>query len=498
MKKLLLLAALLLAVLTAGAQTQVLPRSSCADEGVDPVAVSRWVDSMMAIPETEVHHLMVLRHDKVIAECHPAPFRAEYTHTLYSCSKTVTALAIGCLIDDNRLRLDDRVAALLPEYMPDTISDKLAQVTVRHLLTMATGITPELAIYARQDDWLTHYYSGEVDELGRFLYDSMCTYTLGVIVEKLSGMSLLDFVKQRFFNPMGITVTDWELSPGGHNTAGFGLRLQAESMAKIGLLILHGGQWNGRQLVSTEWIDQMTTAHINYKNPSPTPSDTNQGYCYQMWRCLIPGAFRADGAYGQFIIISPEHDMVVVVNGYSARTAAELRLVREVLVPGVTDAAPDKRIRRAEQEMTRRLAAQSLPLPAGTATSRRSADVLDRTVAFAENGRGYRDVLATQVDKNTIRLTVTNSRGEQLSYNLTARRWSDPQPAVVPPYHNGAAPADRPRIDGLPQGGGDFLVSGSYAWRPDGTLHCRLQWLNWITAQDITITSGVATLAETP
>ena len=488
------------AALAAGAQTGVLPRVDAAAEGVDPKAVIEWVDSLMALNDTEIHHLMVVRHGKVVAEAHPAPFRAGDVHTLYSCSKTVTALAIGRLIDENRLRLDDRVAALLPEKMPDTISDKLSQITVRHLLTMSTGIMPTLDFSISSDDWVRHYYQSEVNELGRFRYDTMCTVTLAAIVQKFTGMTLLDYVKQTFFEPMGITVADWELSPMGVNTAGYGLRLQAESMAKIGLLILHRGNWNGSQLVSAEWIDQMTTKQINYKYPGDTPTDTNQGYCYQMWRCLLPDAVRADGAYGQFIIISPERDLVVVMNGMSERTRDELRLTWKSLIPGISDNT-FKFNKKQQKRMCDHLAALQLPLVKGQASSDNDRLLRYRVVPLDSNLREYKSLQVSRVDDNTITLSITDRFGQRADYRLTHNRWSEPLNAsVVPPYHNGAIAVTEREIRGLDR---PFTVSGCYAWTTPDTLHCRMQWTNWITRQDIVITfdsNGTprVTFAETP
>ena len=143
MKKIFAFVLLLVAVTTIKAQTGELPRSTPAQQGLSTLAVSHFVDSLLALPETEIHLVMVVRHGHVVAEVHPAPFRAEDAHTLYSASKTFVALAVGLAIADNRLRLDDRVAAIMYDQLPDTLSDALAQMTVRNLLTMSSGITPD-------------------------------------------------------------------------------------------------------------------------------------------------------------------------------------------------------------------------------------------------------------------------------------------------------------------------------------------------------------------
>lgn len=480
-----------MAAMAASAQTGVLPRSNAASEGVSADAIAAWADSLMALEQTEIHHLMVLRHGRVIAEAHPSPFRADDVHTLFSCSKTVTALAIGCLVDENRLRVTDRVAALLPASMPDSISPDLARMTVRELLTMSAGIKPSLDFMLQGDDWLRPYFSKPVTNLGRFHYDSMCTFALSAIVQEITGETLLQYVDRKLFGPMEITVADWEQTPLGFNTGGYGLRLQAESMAKIGLLILRRGNWQGKQLVSEEWIDEMTRKQIDRDDLGNRALDTNRGYCYQMWRCLLDGAVRADGAYGQFIIISPERDLVVVINGMSERTHAELRLTWQQLIPGVMPDGEAVKSRLTDKQLASRLAALKLPAAKGKSTSRVDRVLTGDGLEFAldSNIRSYRSMRLVKVDNRNLRLMITDSHGTTASYDLSYGRWSEPRRAdVVPPYHNGAMPLLLQRIAGLPGRGGEFTVSGNYAWTADGTLHLSLLWNNYITRQDFTVT----------
>ena len=482
MKRLLILTTIALAVLTATAQVNELPRSNPAAEGVEPQAIERMVDTLMALPGTDIHHLMVLRHGKVIAEAHPAPFVAANEHTLYSCSKTVTALAVGKLIDQGRLSLDARVARLLPDKCPDSISPALASMTVHHLLIMGSGLTPSLDFMTSSNDWVRHWLAGEVTEQGRFRYDSMCTFTLAAIVQRITGMTLLEFVNEHFFNPMHITVADWETGPDGVNTAGWGLRLQTESLAKIGLLIMQRGRWNDRQLVSEHWIDLMTTKHNNYKFPGDTPTDTNQGYCYQMWRCLQPDAVRADGAYGQFIIVMPKLDMVVVMCGMSTHTALELAAVWNQLVPGVKNhATPSTGLTLLE----RKLKTLALPVVEGERGSlEREQWLRHHSVPVDSNARNVKTVTVAPRFA-AYELQITKNNGKSAFFTLPFATWGKQQKSTMaPPYHSGAMPLDLDTVPGLRN---DWLVSGHYAWPTDDTLVMRLYWVNWIAATTITV-----------
>ena len=152
-RQLLILLALLPLLLTA--QVGDLPRTAPAADGISTQAVINMMDSLLALPDCEIHHVMVLRHGHVVAELHPAPFRAEDAHTLYSASKTFTSLAVGIAIDENLLRLDDRVVTFFPDKRPGIVSDNLAAMTVRDLLMMAAGIKPDWTMRDLEDtDWI--------------------------------------------------------------------------------------------------------------------------------------------------------------------------------------------------------------------------------------------------------------------------------------------------------------------------------------------------------
>ena len=163
MKKTLTIFCMVFLATMASAQINVLPRSTAAAEGVEPAALARFVDSMMAVTRTDIHHLMVLRHGKVIAEVHSYPYNADDPHTLFSCSKTFTALAVGIAVDENRLRVTDRVASFFPDKLPATVSPELARLTVHDLLTMHTGITPTDSVRSKTDDWVRAYLSQPID-----------------------------------------------------------------------------------------------------------------------------------------------------------------------------------------------------------------------------------------------------------------------------------------------------------------------------------------------
>lgn len=479
-KKILLVLILLAATceISSAATNTVLPRSTPAQEGVDPNAVRVFVDSLMKVPETDIHHVMVVRHGKVIAEAHPAPFMKDDVHTLYSCSKTFTMLAIGMLVDDGKLSVNDKVIDLLPDKAPVEKSDALKAMTVKHLLTMTAGITPALELRQEGDDWVRIWLAQPVTKLGIFQYDSFCTFMLSAIVQRITGKTLLEFLNERFFHPLGIYEADWEESPDGINVGGWGLRLTAESMAKAGICMMNGGKWQGKQLISAKWIDEASQAHTNYSNPDPKLTDTNQGYCYQMWRCLLPDAFRADGAYGQFIVMSPERDLVVVITGVSNNTGKELACIWNQLIPGIKD-APQPADEKAQRHLADRLATVSLKVLMGDKSNGKK----QITLSLGENARNYK-TMQFDYGENHCDITLTSNDGTMQKFLVSYLRWAKISTPQVPPYSNTVSPVNVKEIKGID---GNFSVAGNYAWENDNRLVFRLYWTNWIVPNTFTI-----------
>ena len=197
------------AILMAGeaeGQTSALERATPESQGVPSEAVVGWFDSLMNVDATEIHGAMLLRHGKVIGEMHPKPFRAEYGHTLFSCSKVFTAAAIGIAVGENRLRVSDRVATFFPELLPDSIGDWLAKLTIRDLLTMQSGFEPTNAVRTKETEWVKKCLGGKmVAQPGeKFAYDSMNTYLLSAIISRVTGEKMVDYLRPRLFEPMGI------------------------------------------------------------------------------------------------------------------------------------------------------------------------------------------------------------------------------------------------------------------------------------------------------
>ena len=471
--------------LVARAQVGDLPRCTPAEQGVPTQAVIDMVDALLTLPETEIHHLMVLRNGHVIAEAHPAPFAAEDAHTLFSASKTFVSMAVGIAIGENRLRLTDRVATFFPGELPDTISDNLAAMTVRDLLIMGSGITPDWTMRNLCDNWEQTWLAKPVAKPAQdLLYDSMSTFMLSALVPRVTGKTTLEYLQERMFTPMHITTADWEQSPGGVNTGGWGLRLQAESQAKLGLLLLQRGAWNNQQLVPHDWVEQAIAVQTNYANVKPTDAvtDGNAGYGYQIWRCKWPTAFRADGALGQYIVVDDNSDVVVVINGASMRGHDELACIWNHLLPALSD-APLPAEPAAQARLEKLCAGAALP----KAFSGKKAGRLPSQLRL--DGKNSLGIATVDFEADVMRLTYGDGRAEALP--LDFKQWTQAPLQQFPPYSIGA----RNRFGALNH---NFRTAGHAAWTSRSTLVVQQQYVNWYSATTFTFDfkKGLLTLVN--
>lgn len=462
----LLLAAAFLLPLVLRAQVGELPRVRPETQGVPSRAVAELFDSLMALPRTDIHSVLVMRHGAVVGEMYPAPFAPKFRHTMYSCSKTFVGAAVGLAIADNRLRLTDRVGAFFPELLPDTVSPDLARLTVRDLLTMTSGITPDWSMRSLTPDWIKTYLAKPVAGVGtKFQYDSIATYLLSALVQRATGMTLLDYLRAKLFTPLHITEVDWELSPEGYNTGGWGLHIQTESLAKFGQLLLDGGKWHGRQLLPADWVKSMMTEQ-----------QPGTGYGFQMWQCEYPGAWRADGALGQYILVIPDKDMVVVITECTLIDGArQRRLVWDKLLPALSD-APLPPADRDFARLQRKQSTYTLPLPEGKPSSPLARPFEGKRIRLEANKYGWQTLeWQPAAHRPALQLKVTTDHGQCFTLDFGYRQWLTTPVDVCPPYSISPIGA----FTGIPR---PFHASGSYAWPEPDVLRLQVHYVDWVSA----------------
>ncbi len=343
MKKIILIAAIIAAA-ACSPKNGDLPRGK-ATKQLDE-AMTAYLQAVNDCSE-ELHSIMVVQHGKVLEEKFFVPDTA---HVLHSVSKTFTSTAVGFAISEGLLKLDDRIVDIFPESVPENASDTLKRVTIRNLLTMNSGHgkDPTGSIRRGDGDWVRGFMEWPLEyEPGTcYCYNSLGTYVLSAAVQKVTGQKIVDYLETRLWQPLGIEKPRWLESPAGINTGGWGLYLHTQDLAKMGLCILNGGKFSGKQVIPAEWVAEMSANQVpscpagrneiqmRESGVDPATSDWLQGYGYQMWRCRH-NAFRADGANGQYIIIIPDKDAVVAMTANIGDMQEEINLVWDNILPAL-------------------------------------------------------------------------------------------------------------------------------------------------------------------
>lgn len=332
-------------------ETFVLPRSTPEEQGVSSLDISNFLAAVKESKQ-EFHSLMILRHGYVIAEGWWSPYSSEHRQQLYSLSKSFTSTAIGFAVTEGLLSVEDPVIKFYPDLLPEKVSDNLAALKVKHLLSMSVGHEKDsiriIEVSPPAVFWEKTFLSLPVvfEPGSQFLYNSGASYMLSSIVKKVSGKSAHEYLRTRLYQPLDIKGATWVENFEGVNIGASHLRMRTEDIAKFGQLYLQKGKWNGRQIIPEKWVAEATSKHIeNGKNDS----SWGYGYGYQFW-LNPPGGFRADGAFGQFSMVLPELDAVVAITSESIDTKTTMQIVWDNLLPKMK-AAPLPENREGHQQL---------------------------------------------------------------------------------------------------------------------------------------------------
>lgn len=370
------------------ASAQPLPRSTPEAQGLNSADILKLVNALDAGVH-EIHSFVMLRHGQLVAEGFWSPYSADDIQVLYSGTKSFNSTAVGMLVDAGLLSVDDLVLSKFPELAPAQPDANMQKMTVKNLLTMATGHTTDTIATLRlapNGQWTKAFLATAVPNVPgtNFLYNSGAAYVLGAIVQKVSGQTVDEFLTPRLFEPLGIERHLWGKSPEGVNLTEGGLSVRTEDFAKFGLLYLNGGEWNGRRLLSEKWVTDATSKEISNGNDN---GNWNYGYGYQFWRSPI--GFRADGSLGQYSFVMPDQDIVLAITSGTRDPDGTDNLMKIVFanVPAVHDAALPENT-GSLQELQAKLTSLSLPLPTGSETSGMAAQVSGAHYSVAGNSQG--------------------------------------------------------------------------------------------------------------
>ena len=380
-----------------------LPRSTPEEQGVSSHALLQFVEE--ADKKIDVmNSIMIVRHGQVITEGWWAPYDSKTRHELYSLSKSFTSTAVGLAITEGKLSLDDQVLKFFPDDAPAEPSNNLKNMRVRDLLCMSTGHQSEPALAASTQPWTKTFLAHPVPHKPgtHFMYNTPATYMLSAIVQKVTGKTVLEYLQPRLFEPLGIQNPTWGMSPQGTSLGGYGLNVRTEDIAKFGQLYLQKGKWGERQLLPATWVTQATSRQTS--NGSSPSSDWDQGYGYQFWRCRH-GCYRGDGAFGQFCIVMPEQDAVVVVTSGVKDMQAILNLVWDKLLPEMK-AGSLSADSEGLQKLKARLASLSVPVLAPSVADAVLEKVSGKKYQFPANDQKI-EKLGVELNKSTHKTTLS-------------------------------------------------------------------------------------------
>jgi len=432
-----------------------LARSAPEAQGVSSSALSEFVTALDQQIDG-MHSLMVVRHGQVVAEGWWAPYDAERNHVLYSLSKSFTSTAVGLAVAEGKLSIDDEVLKFFPNDAPTEGSNNLKAMRVRDLLMMSTGHQDEPptapdAISAKS------FLAQAVPHLPgtHFKYNTAATFMQSAIVQKATGQTVLEFLRPRLFEPLGIEHPVWDANFQGISLGGYGLRVRTEDIAKFGQLYLQLGSWHGKQLLPTEWVAMATAKQTS--NGSNPKSDWNQGYGFQFWRCRH-NAFRGDGAFGQFCVVMPEQDVVVAITSGVKDMQAVLNVIWDKLLPALQP--PELPANTAgSRQLKDKLARLEVRAAQGAATSPLAGRILNRKFVFPANDQKLESLALSSSDSGKTLTLATRMDGKEVTIPCGFHEWK-----------KGRAPLMGGRLAQFP----DEPTAGTFAWSTDEACMIKL------------------------
>jgi CubicO group peptidase (beta-lactamase class C family) len=357
--------------------TGALPHSSPESQGVSSAGILAFLDALEAVPDIEMHSLMIIRHGQVVAEGWWSPYAPELAHLLYSLSKSFTSTAAAFAVAEGLLDLDATVLSYFPELDTEITDQRSRSILVRHVAAMASGHLEETVVRAVTLDPVEPVRGFLLIPPDRepgtvFAYNQPCTYSLGAIIQRQAGQTLTEYLRPRLFDPLGIDHVGWQQRPEGRDLGYSGLHATTDAIAKLGLLYLQRGVWNGQRLLSADWVAEATRLQVENSN-EPNP-DWQQGYGFQFW--MSRHGYRGDGAYGQFCLALPDQDAVIATTAATENMQGVLDAVWAHLLPAMTSTTM-QRSSVAGQLADRLAGLQLVPLPAKPAPDSSTAGWAD-------------------------------------------------------------------------------------------------------------------------
>ncbi len=375
----------------------------------------------------EFHSLLVLRHGQVAVRMNWSPYDDQTPHVLFSLSKSFCSAAAGFAVAEGLLQWDTKVLDILPDAAPEDVSEGHQKITLHSLLCMGSGLDPrsDSTPENMKDDWATHVLSFPVlHEPGTaFHYNSLGTYLVSAMVQKVTGQNIRDYLMPRLFEPLGIPKPEWDFSPQRICCGGWGLHLSSDSIARFGQCLLQHGMWQGKQVLPEGWVQLASSKHI--ENGNGGDNEWGQGYGYQFWRTR-GNRYRGDGMFGQACMIDEQKDVCVAITCGTNDMGGEFALLHDYIFPAVDAPAGTAEEQAALQTRLQNLA---YPFPADDGSG-----TVQKAAYSAQEGSS---LAFEQADADTLRVVFANQHSPAIT--LLAGRGT-PHAQTLPADNPGSVP----------------------------------------------------------
>lgn len=379
----------------------------------------------------EVNSFMLLQDGKVTAEFTRMPYRPDTPQLLYSLSKSFTSIAIGIAWDEGLLQLEEEVISFFPDKQPEVVPPHLAQMTVHHLLSMNAGHHDDIyPAVVKEQDWITAFLAQQVEhEPGSYYrYSTPSTYMLAAIVDRVTGQNMVDYLLPRLFEPLGIPRPSWETCPLGITAGGMGLSLSTESVAKFGQMLLNNGEYNGRRIVSEQYI-QRAVSEQSDNRAGVERIDSAQGYGYQFHLCRR-GCYRGDGSFGQLCLVAPQQNIVVAATA-SFVSMSRLQVLLDLIFKYIFDAlgeelSPDPGEDASLQELLSDWSTSALPVVQQSFPEKWLTNGLNGTYQISSNPHGLQRIAFTRNNKRLeLQMVYGDKRDNVLLFDFSKAVWTE-------------------------------------------------------------------------
>lgn len=318
---------------------------------------------------TQLHSLVAHRRGRRIVRGQGDPWAEDDLHLIYSMSKTFCSAAAGLAVADGAFGYDDLIVDLFPDQVDDRVGPKARTITVRHLLSMSSGHSEEMIGHVMEaTDGLLRR-----DSIGAFLrfepdgtpgetfaYNQPCTWTVSRVVAERTGATVEEIIQQRVLAKLGITRSVWAKDADGVPLGFSGFHVTGDTLGAFAQLLLDGGVHDGEQLLAPEWVENYHRAWVKTENPfEPGKPDWNLGYGWQVW--MGQHGWRGDGAFGQYGVVVPEHELSVGIQSWTPDMQLVLSALWEEVLLGLDDAEDDPADLAALEERLANLTAMPTP-----------------------------------------------------------------------------------------------------------------------------------------